>query len=400
MRAVVYKGPHEVAVEDKPYPKLQTDTDCILKVTTSALCGSDLHFYRGHLDVPAGFTCGHEFVGEIVEKGSAVKNFSYGEKVSLHLVIWFDLCMNGGVLDHNRALQDDPWSPSSMPGKRRSPLTLHHQVVVPFYTACGQCFYCVRGQASRCAEGQLFGNALSADSIDGGQAEYVRVPLCDTTCVRAPTTIPEEMLVLMADIFPTGYFAASRFLKNLNARDRKEFTTVVVGCGPVGLCAIACATTMVDTVYAIDSVPERLEEAKALGAIPIHLTEQDPVAEIKKVTNGRGADVVMEVVGHGDALQLSLDLIRPWGSISSVGMHNHKLGFEGFQLYSKNATIAFGRCPVRSIFEDALELLVKQQDKVSWLCGKTMSLEDAPQAYKDFEARKVHKVLFKAAADM
>jgi threonine dehydrogenase-like Zn-dependent dehydrogenase len=83
MRAVVYKGPHEVAVEDKPYPKLQTDTDCILKVTTSALCGSDLHFYRGHLDVPAGFICGHEFVGEIVEKGSAVKNFSFGEKVSL-----------------------------------------------------------------------------------------------------------------------------------------------------------------------------------------------------------------------------------------------------------------------------------------------------------------------------
>lgn len=83
MRAVVYKGPHEVAVEDKPYPKLQADTDCILKVTTSALCGSDLHFYRGHLDVPAGFTCGHEFVGEIVEKGSAVKNFSHGEKVSL-----------------------------------------------------------------------------------------------------------------------------------------------------------------------------------------------------------------------------------------------------------------------------------------------------------------------------
>lgn len=267
---------------------------------------------------------------------------------------------------------------------------------MPFYTACGTCFYCSRGQASRCAQGQLFGNALSADSIDGGQAEYVRVPLCDTTCVRAPTAIPEEMLVLMADIFPTGYFAASRFLKNLDARDRKEFTSVVVGCGPVGLCAIACAVTMVDTVYAIDSVPERLQEAAALGAIPIHLTEQDPVAEIKKVTEGRGADVVMEVVGHGDALQLSLDLIRPWGSISSVGMHNHALGFEGFQLYSKNATLAFGRCPVRSIFEDALELLVKQQDKVAWLCGKTMSLEDAPQAYKDFEARKVHKVLFKA----
>ncbi|KAL1583148.1 hypothetical protein WHR41_07939 [Cladosporium halotolerans] len=349
MRAVVYKGPFEVAVEDKPYPRIQNPTDCVLKVTTSALCGSDLHFYRGQLNTPAGFICGHEFVGEIVEKGGAVTKFSEGDKV-----------------------------------------------VVPFYTACGSCYYCIRGQASRCAEGQLFGNALCADSIDGGQAEYVRVPLCDTSCVHVPTEIPEEMLVLMADIFPTGYFAASRFLKNLDERDRKDFTTVCVGCGPVGLCAIACAVTMVDKVYAIDSVPERLEEAKALGAIPIHLTEQDPVAEVKKATNGRGADVVMEVVGHPDALQLSLDLVRPWGSISSVGMHNHALHLEGFQLYSKNATMAFGRCPVRSIFEDALKLLVKQQDKVRWLCGKTMSLEEAPQAYKDFEARKVHKVLFKA----
>ncbi|GIZ41204.1 hypothetical protein CKM354_000451800 [Cercospora kikuchii] len=329
MRAVVYKGPYEVAVEDKPYPKIQHETDCILKVTTSALCGSDLHFYRGQLKVPAGFICGHEFVGDIVEIGNKVEKFSIGEKV-----------------------------------------------VVPFYTACGKCFYCIRGQASRCGQGQLFGNALSADSIDGGQAEYVRVPLCDTTCVRAPSNIPEELLVLMADIFPTGYFAASRFLKNLEPRDRQNFTSVVVGCGPVGICAIACAVTMVDTVYAIDSVPERLEQAAALGAIPIHLTEQDPIAEIMKATDGRGADVVMEVVGHPDALQLSLDLIRPWGSISSVGMHNHALALEGFQLYSKNATLAFGRCPVRSIFEDALALLVKQ----------------------DFEARKVHKVLFKAAA--
>ena len=274
-------------------------------------------------------------------------------------------------------------------------LIIHHQVVVPFYTACGQCFYCVRGQASRCSEGQLFGNALSADSIDGGQAEYVRVPLCDTTCVRAPTTIPEEMLVLMADIFPTGYFAASRFLKNLNARDRKEFTTVVVGCGPVGLCAIACATTMVDTVYAIDSVPERLEEAKALGAIPIHLTEQDPVAEIKKVTNGRGADVVMEVVGHADAFHLAFDMIRPWGQISSIGVHTEPINMNGLMMYGKNVSMAFGRCPVRSIFEEALEVLVKEQKKLAFLCGKTMSLEDAPKAYEDFEQRKVTKVVFK-----
>lgn len=99
MRAVVYKGPYEVAVEDKPYPKLQTETDCILKVTTSALCGSDLHFYRGHLDVPGGFTCGHEFVGEIVEKGSAVEKFTYGDKVRSSLVCLLFVAFNGQESD-------------------------------------------------------------------------------------------------------------------------------------------------------------------------------------------------------------------------------------------------------------------------------------------------------------
>jgi threonine dehydrogenase-like Zn-dependent dehydrogenase len=127
------------------------------------------------------------------------------------------------------------------------------------------------------------------------------------------------MLVLMADIFPTGYFAASRFLKDLNERDRKEYTVVCVGCGPVGICAITAALTMVDTVYAIDSVPERLEQAKALGAKVIAL-DDDPVAKIKAATDGRGADVVMEVVGHADAWQLSFDMLRPWGSISSIGV--------------------------------------------------------------------------------
>jgi threonine dehydrogenase-like Zn-dependent dehydrogenase len=265
---------------------------------------------------------------------------------------------------------------------------------VPFFTACSKCYYCVRGQASRCAEGQLYGNSVPANTIDGGQAEYVRCPLAETTFVKAPEGIPEEMLVLMADIFPTGYFAAARFLKNLNARDRKEQTAVVVGCGPVGICAITCALTMVDTVYAIDSIPERLAEAEKIGAKVI-LLNGDPVSKIKAATDGRGADVVMEVVGHADALMLSLDLIRPWGQISSIGVHTEKLELNGLNLYGKNVTMAFGRCPVRSIFEEALQLLVQEQAKVAFLCGKTMSLEDAPQAYKDFEQRKVHKIVFK-----
>ncbi|KIV80764.1 hypothetical protein PV11_08242 [Exophiala sideris] len=347
MRAVVLKGDYEVAVEDRPYPKLQKPTDVILKVSSTALCGSDLHYYRGHLKCPPDFICGHEFVGSIVEKGDGVSKFEIGDKV-----------------------------------------------VVPFYTACQECYYCVRGQASRCAKGELFGNSVPANSIDGGQAEYVRVPLADSTLVKTPKGIPEEMLVLMADIFPTGYFAASRFLKNLPERDREEFTTVVIGCGPVGLCAITSALTMVKTVYAIDSVQERLDEAKKIGAIPINLND-NPVEKIKAASNGRGADVVLEVVGHTDAFMLAFDMIRPWGQISSVGVHTEQLPLNGLLCYGKNVTMAFGRCPVRSIFEDALEVLVKEQKKVAFLCGKTMSLEDAPQAYKDFEARKVLKIIFK-----
>ena len=212
--------------------------------------------------------------------------------------------------------------------------------------------------------------------------------------LTAVPDIPEEMLVLMADIFPTGYFAASRFLKNISQRDRDEFTTVVIGCGPVGLCTITSALTMVKTVYAVDSVPERLEEAKKLGAIPIALNDS-PAEKIKAASGGRGADVVMEVVGHADAFMLAFDMIRPWGQISSIGVHTEQLPLNGLLCYGKNVTMAFGRCPVRSIFEDALRVLVQEQKKVAFLCGKTMSLEDAPQAYKDFEARKYHKIVFK-----
>jgi threonine dehydrogenase-like Zn-dependent dehydrogenase len=341
MRAVVLKKDFEVAVEDRPVPKIQKPTDAILKVTSTALCGSDLHYYRGHLKCPPGFICGHEFVGTIAEKGDSVSKFKEGDKV-----------------------------------------------VVPFYTACLDCFYCKRGQASRCSKGELFGNSVPVNSIDGGQAEYVRVPLADSTLVTAPTNIPEEMLVLMADIFPTGYFAAARFLKDLSPEDRESTVAVVVGCGPVGICAIVCALTMCKTVYAIDSVAERLEEAKKIGAKTILLSD-NPVEKIKAATDGRGADVVMEVVGHGDALLLALDLIRPFGQISSIGVHTETIPLNGLMLYGKNVSMAFGRCPVRSLFEDALAILVKEQEKVKFLTGRIMNLEDAPEAFKIFEQRKV-----------
>ncbi|KKY22661.1 putative alcohol dehydrogenase [Phaeomoniella chlamydospora] len=346
MRAVVFKAPFEVSVEDKPVPIIQEPTNTILKVSSTALCGTDLHYYRGHQKSPPGFICGHEFVGHVVKLGNDVQNFQIG--------------------DH---------------------------VVVPFYTACGSCFYCTRGEASRCPHGVLFGNSSPANTVDGGQAEYVRVPLANTTMVRAPTSIPEELLVLMSDIFPTGYFAASRFLKNLPPSHLSDLTIAIIGCGPVGICAIACTQYLTQSrarIFAIDPIPTRLSEAEKLGAIPLDPNSTDPHQAILAATSNRGADIVLEIVGHFDALQLAFNLIRPFGKISSVGVHTEDIHFSGPLLYGKNVTMAFGRCPVRSLFEEALDVLVEVQGKLGFLCGRKMGLEEAGKAFKLFEKGEVN----------
>lgn len=237
------------------------------------------------------------------------------------------------------------------------------------------------------------GNSAGTTSIDGGQAEYVRVPYADSTLLKAPSSIPNEMLVLMADIFPTGYFAASRYLKDLTPQESESAVAVVIGCGPVGICAFISALTMVKTVYAIDPNEDRLAEAAKLGAKIIPSTA-NAVETVKQATNGRGADVVMEVVGRKAALMTALDVVRPWGCISSVGIHSEALDLPGPALYSKNVTLAMGRCPVRSVFEDALAVLVSQQEKAKFSTGLTMGIGEAEEAFELFETGKVHKIVF------
>ncbi|CAH0028728.1 unnamed protein product [Clonostachys rhizophaga] len=345
MKAVVFKSVGKVVVEDRPRPRIEDPRDVILKVTAAGLCGSDLHWFRGHQKIPGDFIPGHEIVGNIFEVGSAVERFKIGDSV-----------------------------------------------VASFSTQCGKCFYCRKGQTSRCPEYYLFGNRSSPRDIDGGQAEYVRIPYADTSLSRPPKGLPAKLLVLMGDIFPTGYFCASRFLKPMPAAEAKETVVAVVGCGPVGICAIASALTFCDTVYALDLVPERLAEAAKIGAIPLGL-DDDPVAAVKAATDGRGADLVLEVVGGPEPMKLCMNLIRPFGIISSVGVQPHDLTFDGPMLHAKNVTIEWGRCPVYGIFSDSLECLVKVQDKVAFLCDTEMNLEDAVEAYQLFDSRKVHKII-------
>ena len=197
-------------------------------------------------------------------------------------------------------------------------------VVSPFTVSCGQCFYCKQGFSSRCEKSLLFGSA----GLDGGQAEYVRVPLAEATAMKAPEGIKESALVLMADIFPTGYFAASNAFKQLSEEQIKESTVVLLGLGPVGLCALLNLLDYgVKKLIVVDGVDSRLQLAEKLGEGKVEawnfMKDEDGLKKrVKEVTEGRGADVVVEVVGLSAALKLGFDLLRPWGVISSVGVHN------------------------------------------------------------------------------
>ncbi len=247
------------------------------------------------------------------------------------------------------------------------------KVVSPFTTCCGNvhppgeedCFFCARNQTGRCPQARCFGS----DVLDGAQAEYVRVELADSTLYEAPTSVPEECLVLMADIAPTGYFVAENAYKMLNEHERNnETTAVVIGCGPVGLCAVTAAKRFFTKVYALDMIADRLEEAKKHGATDaFNLSEGDIAAKIKELTGGRGADVALEVVGAAPALYTAVSLVRNFGVVSSCGIHTQPVTMQGLDLYNKNLRFQFGRCPVRAVFEVSMAASAGALDRRSQL---------------------------------
>lgn len=167
---------------------------------------------------------------------------------------------------------------------------------------------------------------------DGGQAEYVRIPHADGTVMKAPTEIEDQYLVLMADIFPTGYFGAKSAFTRLSPEEIASGTVVVVGCGPVGICALIAALSYKPKhLFAVDSVDSRLEVARQLGAEPLNFAKdkEGMLERVRSVTEGRGADAIIEVVGLSPALRTAFDLVRPWGVISSIGVHNDEVRCSG-----------------------------------------------------------------------
>lgn len=361
MKAIVLSGPYEVSTVTKQSPTIQDPTDVILKVKYSGLCGTDLHTYRGHIKLGSkDQIIGHEFLGTIVSKGSE-------------------------ITDSDFKIGDD--------------------VLSTFTIQCGECWYCKHGYSGQCDKTNTFGKV----GLDGGQAEYVRVPYAMSTLIRKPeskSTEDDAVYVMMADIFITGYYGVKKILNHLKNEsangyiesDINDITILQLGVGPVGLCALRILKHFgFEKVVCVDSVTSRLEEARRFGAFKAinFETEKNGVADfIKESTNNVGFDVVLEVVGASSALRTAYDSVRGNGFICSIGMAHDPLPFTGLDCYLKNVNISFGRCHAWSLFPEALDLFEVLKPDFTRFIDCKLGLDESKKAFDIFDKHKVNKVVF------
>jgi len=337
MQALTFGGVETIIYRSVPDPEMLQRTDAIVQITLSGICGSDLHVYHGREQgLDNGTIMGHEFVGIVLETGNEVKKFKKGSKV-----------------------------------------------LSPFTTSCGECFYCRIGLTCRCEKGNLFGWVQNSHGLHGAQAQYIRVPMADTTLISLSNDLSEEKGLLLGDVFSTGYFCAD------NAGINEKGTYIVIGCGPVGLMTIVAAKHLgAENLFAIDFSNERLIMAKELGAIPLDPSAVDPRTSILNITNGRGADAVMEVVGSADALRLAIDLLRPGGTISSVGVHTaQNFSFSPGEAYDKNLIYKIGRCPAHFYAEKLLREGIVQQYPLEKIITHHFDLDKGARAYEVFDKK-------------
>ena len=290
MQALIYHGPGQKQWESKSDPKIEDPTDAIVKIDTTTICGTDLHILKG--DVPTvdeGRTLGHEAVGTVVETGSAVMNVREGDKV-----------------------------------------------LVSCISACGRCMYCKQGMYSQCLNG---GGWILGHLVDGTQAEYVRAPFADNSLYQVPEGLSDEQVLFLADILPTG-FEIGVLYGTVEPGD----TVAVVGAGPVGLAAIMTAKLYgPGRIIAIDLADSRLERAREFGADQIiNNSSEDAVERVMEVTDGLGADVVMEAVGVPATFELCTELVRPGGRVANIGVHGEPATLHLETLWIKNVTITTG----------------------------------------------------------
>ena len=337
MHALTFDGKEIINYSTVKDPALLQPSDAIVKITMAGICGSDLHVYHGReTGLDHGTVMGHEFTGVVEEAGSDVKKFKKGARV-----------------------------------------------LSPFTTSCGECFYCLIGLTCRCEKGNLFGWVQNGHGLHGAQATYISVPMADSTLLPLSNDLNEKKGLLLGDVFSTGYFCAD------NAEIKPKNVYAVIGCGPVGLMTILAAKHLgASTLFAIDIIPERLAMAEKFGAIPLNPLLTDVKEEILNSTHGRGADAVMEVAGNDKTLKMAIDLIRPGGIISSVGVHTAKhFSFSPAEAYNRNLIYKSGRCPARYYAEKLLREGIPQQYAIEDIITHEFSLKDGAKAYEVFDKK-------------
>lgn len=336
MQALCFQAKENVSVHQVPDPIVQSEFDAIVQVEVAGLCGSDLHpFFGRETGMDAGTVMGHEFVGRIVEVGGAVRDLAVGDRV----------CS-------------------------------------PFTTSCGDCFYCRRGLSSRCTRGELFGWRQNGTGLHGGQGELIRVPLADGTLLKTDETFDSTLALLLGDNLSTAYFGASMAI---DIEHHAEEVYAVVGCGNVGLLAIQTAFWMgAKNVVAVDPNHDRLRIAETLGAATYD-NESDAILAVRSITEGRGADGVMEFVGLPAAQRTAYSLVRPGGRMSVIGCHcTDHFAFSPTDAYDKNLTYRTGRCPARSFMQRLPEMIAQRPMDLSWCVTHRFGIADAVEAYETF----------------
>ncbi len=332
MKALVFHGPHDHAWEEVPDPVLLEDTDAIVRVDTTTICGTDLHIMKGDVpEVTPGRILGHEAVGTVESVGTGVKNLRPGDRV-----------------------------------------------LVSCITSCGHCRFCREAHYGQCRGG---GGWILGHLIDGTQAELVRVPFADTSTYPVPSGVSDDELVMLADILPTGYEVGV-----LNGRVQPGDTVAVVGAGPIGLAAIIGAKLYSPShIIAVDLAESRLEAAKRFGAdLTVNSSNQDAVSYIQGVTGGLGVDVAIEAVGVPESFELCTSLIRPGGHVANIGVHGRAATLHLESLWTRDVTITTGLVDTFST-ATLLRLVASHQIDASCFATHHFKLAEMLEAYDVFE---------------
>ena len=343
MRAVVYAGVGEVSVVDAPDPVVVEADDAVVRVTTAAICGSDLHFLHGKAPLDPGEGIGHEAVGVVESVGPTVERFRPGDRV-----------------------------------------------VVAFVIACGRCWFCRNGQTQLCEDFRNLGAGIFGGDLGGAQAELLRVPHADTNLLLIPDGVEDERALFLGDVLTTGYYGVE--LADVRPGD----TVAVVGAGPVGFFAIQAALARgAGQVLALELAADRLALAERVGAVAIDVAAHHAQMAVAERTDDRGADVVIEAVGHPAALESAIDVVRRGGRVAVVGMYTSEtLSLPVGIWWARALDVRFsGICPVHTWWHRALDEVLAGRIDPMPVVSHRLPLEEAALGYELFDTRRATKVL-------